>query len=319
MRMGLLIYEEMRKYFTIYEESVSRIWPLQLLYSKFSYIWGKINFLFYQCRKVESGEDVHAAKMKGQIFKFSVATNTFWLADLYKLGSYFRNRQLTTFLCHSDSSFCYVYTLRYRIRRSVCGTGSSGAMMAIAIVSSDNFTCNSKSSFFCVFYSQMPDEEECLRDRKRWCFLLSSMLTFAIGFTDPLIVILTHPSSVFSIPRYRMWRSACGTGNSGASCSPPCSPLLSISLTTLLVILTHPSSMISISRYRMRRSVWGTGNGGAMMTYAIGFTDNLSCNSHSQFFYDFYAQIPDEEECLGDRKWWCHDDLCHRFHWQPFL
>jgi hypothetical protein len=41
------------------------------------------------------------------------------------------------------------------------------------------------------------------------------------------------------------------------------------------------------------------------MTIAIGFTDNLTCNSHSQFFYDFYSQIPDEEECLRDRKWWC--------------
>ncbi len=52
----------------------------------------------------------------------------------------------------------------------------------------------------------------------------------------------------------------------------------------------------------MRRSIWGTRNGGAMMTFAIGFTDHLFCNSYSQFFFVFYFQIPDEEECLRDRK-----------------
>jgi hypothetical protein len=55
----------------------------------------------------------------------------------------------------------------------------------------------------------------------------------------------------------------------------------------------------------MRRSARETRNGGDMKTFVIGFTDNLSFNSHSQFFYDFYSQIPDEEECLRDRKWWC--------------
>jgi hypothetical protein len=63
--------------------------------------------------------------------------------------------------------------------------------------------------------------------------------------------------------------------------------------------------MISFPRSWMRRSIRGTGSGGAMMTIAIGFTDNLSCNSYLQFFYDFYSQIPDEEECLRDRKWLC--------------
>ncbi len=247
---------------------------LQLLHSKFSYIWGKIDFLFYQCRKVESGEAVHAAKMNAQIFMFSVATNTLWLADLYKFRFYFRNRQATTFLCPSDSLFCYVFFI-------LSDTGWGGVPAGPEMV--------------------VP-----------WWPLLSVSLT-------TLLVTLTYNSSMISNPRYRMRRSACGTGNGGASCSPPCSPLLSISLTTLLVILTHPSSMISISRYRMRRSVCGTGNGGAMMTFAIGFTDNLSCNSDLQFFYAFYSQIPDEEECLRDRKWWSHDDYCHRFHWQPFL
>ncbi len=55
----------------------------------------------------------------------------------------------------------------------------------------------------------------------------------------------------------------------------------------------------------MRRSAWGTENGGAMMTFAIGFTDHLSCNSYLQFFCVSCFQIPDEEECLWDRKWWC--------------
>ena len=58
--------------------------------------------------------------------------------------------------------------------------------MTIVIGFSDNLSCNSYSQFFYVFYSQIPDEEECLRDRKWWCFLLSSMLTFAMGFTDNL-------------------------------------------------------------------------------------------------------------------------------------
>jgi hypothetical protein len=50
MRKGFLIYEEMRKYFPIYEEAVSHIcMTLQLLHSTFPYIWGKFDFLFYQC------------------------------------------------------------------------------------------------------------------------------------------------------------------------------------------------------------------------------------------------------------------------------
>ncbi len=69
------------------------------------------------------------------------------------------------------------------MRRSACGTGSSGAMMTFAIGFTDNLSCNSYSQFF---YFQIPGEEECLRDRKWWCFLLSSMLTFAMGFPDHL-------------------------------------------------------------------------------------------------------------------------------------
>jgi hypothetical protein len=45
MRKGFLIYEEMRKYFPIYEEAVS-----QLLHSEFPHIWRKFYFLFHQCR-----------------------------------------------------------------------------------------------------------------------------------------------------------------------------------------------------------------------------------------------------------------------------
>ncbi len=48
MRKGFLLYEEMRKYFPIYEEAVSHM-TLQLLHSEFPYIWGKFDFLFYQC------------------------------------------------------------------------------------------------------------------------------------------------------------------------------------------------------------------------------------------------------------------------------
>ncbi len=53
MRKGFLRYKEMRKYFPIYEEAVSHILydfataPFWIsLYS----IWGKFDFLFYQCR-----------------------------------------------------------------------------------------------------------------------------------------------------------------------------------------------------------------------------------------------------------------------------
>ncbi len=59
MRNGFLIYEEMRKYFPIYEEEVSHIcMTLQLLHSELPYIWGKFYFLFYQCwncKKVMGG------------------------------------------------------------------------------------------------------------------------------------------------------------------------------------------------------------------------------------------------------------------------
>ncbi len=46
MRKGFLLYEEKRKYFPKYEEAVM---TLQLLHSLFPYIWGKFDFLFYQC------------------------------------------------------------------------------------------------------------------------------------------------------------------------------------------------------------------------------------------------------------------------------
>ncbi len=49
MRKGLLICEEMRKYFPIYEDAVSHYMTLQLLHCEFPYIWGKLDFLFYQC------------------------------------------------------------------------------------------------------------------------------------------------------------------------------------------------------------------------------------------------------------------------------
>ncbi len=48
MRKGFLIYEEMRKYSTIYEEAVSHIWLCSLLPIpfEFPYIWGKFLFFF---------------------------------------------------------------------------------------------------------------------------------------------------------------------------------------------------------------------------------------------------------------------------------
>ncbi len=50
MRKGFLIYEEMRKYFPIYEEAVCHTYmTLQLLHSEFPYIRGNFYFLFYQC------------------------------------------------------------------------------------------------------------------------------------------------------------------------------------------------------------------------------------------------------------------------------
>ncbi len=43
MRKDFLIFEEMRKYFPIYEESYV---SLQLLHSEFPYLWGKFDFIF---------------------------------------------------------------------------------------------------------------------------------------------------------------------------------------------------------------------------------------------------------------------------------
>jgi hypothetical protein len=45
MRKSFLIYEEMRKYLTKYEEALT----LQPLHSEFPYIRGKFDFIFYQC------------------------------------------------------------------------------------------------------------------------------------------------------------------------------------------------------------------------------------------------------------------------------
>ncbi len=51
MSKGFLIYEEMRKYFPIYEEAVSRIWLCtRSLWISLYTVWGKFSFLFYQCR-----------------------------------------------------------------------------------------------------------------------------------------------------------------------------------------------------------------------------------------------------------------------------
>ncbi len=48
IRKGFLIYEEMRKYFPISEEAVSHIWLCNC--SIMNFLWGKLDFLFYQCR-----------------------------------------------------------------------------------------------------------------------------------------------------------------------------------------------------------------------------------------------------------------------------
>ncbi len=51
MRKGFLQYEEMRKFFTIYEEAVSHIWLCTRYPSNFL-IYEKKCFLFYQCSAV---------------------------------------------------------------------------------------------------------------------------------------------------------------------------------------------------------------------------------------------------------------------------
>ncbi len=48
MRKGFLIYEEMRKYFTIYEEDVSKT------LNPIPYILGQFSFLFYQGRQIDT-------------------------------------------------------------------------------------------------------------------------------------------------------------------------------------------------------------------------------------------------------------------------
>jgi hypothetical protein len=62
MRKGFFLwgrassYEEMRKYFPIYEEAVSHSYMiLQLLHSEFPYIWGKIWFSFLSVQSAIEG------------------------------------------------------------------------------------------------------------------------------------------------------------------------------------------------------------------------------------------------------------------------
>ncbi len=53
-----ILYEEMRKYFTIYdiyEEAVIHIWLCNRSPSEFPYIWGKFDILFYQCDQKNTG------------------------------------------------------------------------------------------------------------------------------------------------------------------------------------------------------------------------------------------------------------------------
>ncbi len=48
-----LIYKEMRKYLTIYEDAISHSYmTLQPIPSEFPYIWGKFSFLFYPCSRL---------------------------------------------------------------------------------------------------------------------------------------------------------------------------------------------------------------------------------------------------------------------------
>jgi hypothetical protein len=49
MRKGFLIFEEMGKFFPIYEETVSHNMTLHPIPYEFPYIWRKFSFLFYQC------------------------------------------------------------------------------------------------------------------------------------------------------------------------------------------------------------------------------------------------------------------------------
>ncbi len=49
MRKGFLIYEEMRKYLTIYEEAVSHIWLCKCSILNFPVYEENFNFFFYQC------------------------------------------------------------------------------------------------------------------------------------------------------------------------------------------------------------------------------------------------------------------------------
>jgi hypothetical protein len=46
-REGFLIYEEIRKYLTIYEETFESYITLQQIKSKSPYLWGRFSFLFY--------------------------------------------------------------------------------------------------------------------------------------------------------------------------------------------------------------------------------------------------------------------------------
>jgi hypothetical protein len=50
-RKGFLIYEEMRKYLTVYKEAAVVIHDFAPYPTEFPYILGKFSFLFYQCSK----------------------------------------------------------------------------------------------------------------------------------------------------------------------------------------------------------------------------------------------------------------------------
>ncbi len=93
MRKGFLIYEEMHKYFPIYEEAVSHM-TLQLLFSEFPYIWGKFYFLFYRYSKLfnqKNNNDMlwHSSNAFFAIFMWPV-----WQSRLAPRWSFLKN--LTT-------------------------------------------------------------------------------------------------------------------------------------------------------------------------------------------------------------------------------
>ncbi len=59
MRQGFLIYKEMRKYLTIYEEAVSHIWLCNCSIQNFLINEENLIFFFYQCTLLNFGSDQH--------------------------------------------------------------------------------------------------------------------------------------------------------------------------------------------------------------------------------------------------------------------